>query len=177
MKKSYYQIDTPSGCLREFTKHAYQLLKDTKIPITLVHYISNHNIAVDFPHRNAKDCDSTYVRTLPSALKRIEARCDTEKPSAIYRTEVTKPTSVSYMCVSQPRNIKQIKNMRHKVLQNKRITHDGLYNLVEIAEDMPYFVHCVQIHPDLVCVVGDKDVLNEFDQVLLLDSPSLQLMS
>ena len=108
MKKSYYQIDTPTGCLRDFTKHAYQLLRDDKIPVTLVHYIGNHSIATDFPHRNSKDCDGTYVQTLPSTLKHMEARCDTEKPSAIYRTEVTKPTFVSMMCVSQPRNIKQV---------------------------------------------------------------------
>jgi len=48
---------------------------------------------------------------------------------------------------------------------------------LEIAIDMPDFVHSVCIHPDLVCVIGQKALLNEFDQVLLLDSPSYQLLS
>ena len=38
---------------------------------------------------------------------------------------------------------------------------------------MPDFVHSVCVHPDLVCVIGQKALLNEFDQVLLLDTPSI----
>ena len=81
------------------------------------------------------------------------------------------------MSTSQLCNIKQVENVRHKVIQEKRITHDSLFNLAEIATDMTDFVHSLHIHPDLVCVVGQKALLNEFDQVLLLRSPSPQLLS
>ena len=177
MKKTYYQIDTPNGGLPTFTKHAYQLLTDTVNPLILVQYIGDETVAVDFPHGNSKNSDSKYVRTMPSVLKHIESRCDKEKPSTIYRSEVTKSSPISHMSTSQPRNIKQVENLRHKVIQEKRITHDSLYNLVEIAIDMPDFVHSLNIHPDLVCVVGQKALLNEFDRVLLLRSPSPQLIS
>ena len=42
---------------------------------------------------------------------------------------------------------------------------------------MPHFVHSVRIHPDLVCVIGQIALLNKFDRVLVLDSPSHQLLS
>ena len=42
---------------------------------------------------------------------------------------------------------------------------------------MPDFVHLVCIHPDLVCVVGQTALLTEFNRVLMLDSPSPQLIS
>ena len=177
IKKSYYQINTPAGGLPTFTKHAYQLLTNKINPLVLVHYIGDESVAVDFPHGNSKDSDSKYVRTMPSVLKHIESRCDKEKPSVIYRSEVTKSSPISHMSTLQPRNIKQVENIRHKVIQEKRITYDSLYNLAEIAADMPDFVHSLHIHPDLVCVVGQKALLNEFDRVLLLRSPSPQLLS
>ena len=154
--------------------NCYQILT---ILLHLFTTFGDQSIAIDFPHGNCKHTDSNYVRTMPSVLKRIEDRCDNEKPSAIYRSEVTKASSISHMSTSQPRNIKQIENFRHKVIQSKRISHDSLYNLAEIAEDMPCFVHSIRIHPSLVCVVGEKSLLNEFDRVLLLDSPSPQLIS
>jgi len=70
------------------------------------------------------------VRTMPSVLKSLEAICEHEKPSAVYRLDFSKMTSISHMCTMQPRNTKQVENLRHKVLKNKRITHDDLYNLV-----------------------------------------------
>lgn len=163
MKKTYYQIDTPAEGLPTFTKHAYQLLSDTNNSVTLVHYIGDQSVAVDFTHGYSKHGDSKYVRTMLSVLKHIEVRCDKEKPSAIYQSEITKSSSISHMSTLQSRNIKQVENLRHKVIQNKRIMHDSLYNLVEISIDMPNFVHSVRIHPDLVCTVGQKALLNEFD--------------
>ena len=42
---------------------------------------------------------------------------------------------------------------------------------------MPSFVHLSKTHPDLTCMCGEKAVLDELDCVLLLDSPSQQLLS
>ena len=43
--------------------------------------------------------------------------------------------------------------------------------------DLPNFVHKIITHPDLLCVFGQRDILNEMDIVLQLDSPSPQLLS
>ena len=79
------------------------------------------------------------------------------------------------MTVLQPRNDKQVENIRTKQLQKHHISHDALYNLHEMAVDMPDFIHTIHTHPDLVCVCGQRALLEEL--VLLLNSPSGQLLS
>ena len=84
---------------------------------------------------------------------------------------------LTHMSVLQPRNDKQVENIRTKELQKHRISHDALYNLHEMAVDMPDFIHTIHTHPDLVCVCGQRALLEEMDRVLLLNSPSAQLLS
>ena len=91
------------------------------------------DVSIDFPLGNSKHNESSYVRTMPSVLRNLEARSESEKSRAVYLSEITKASSTSHMSTLQPRNTKQVENLRHKVLENKRITHDGLYNVTEIA--------------------------------------------
>ena len=51
IKKSYFQLDTPKGASASFTKHAYQLMDPT---ITLIQYLGDEKVAVEFAHGNAK---------------------------------------------------------------------------------------------------------------------------
>lgn len=57
-------------------------------PITLIHYLGNESVAVEFSHGNSKDKESNYVRKMPSILKHLEARCEDEKSSAVYKSEI-----------------------------------------------------------------------------------------
>ena len=83
----------------------------------------------------------------------------------------------SHIPILQPRNSKQVENIRFKQLQSQRLSRDALYNLYEMAIDLPDPVHTIHTHPDLVCVLGRRAVLDEMDRVLLLDTPSPQLLS
>ena len=58
----------------------------------------------------------------------------------------------------------------------QRISHDALHSLYEMAVDVPDFIHAIRTHPDLVCVCGQRELLEDQDGVLLLDSPSAQLI-
>lgn len=58
-----------------------------------------------------------------------------------------------------------------------RISQDALYNLHEIAYDLPEFVWVIQTYPDLVCVCGMKEVLDQLDCLLLINSTLTQLLS
>ena len=71
----------------------------------------------------------------------------------------------------QPQNSQQVENIRNKKLREQRITHDALYNLHEIATDMPDFVHKIETHPYMLCICGKGTILEEFEKVLLLQSP------
>jgi len=73
-------------------------------------------------------------------------------------------------------NMKQLRNLHHKKLQLSRISHDDMYNLHEIAYDIPGYIHKIITFPDLVCVCGVQEVLEELDKTLLLGS-SDQLLS
>ena len=52
-----------------------------------------------------------------------------------------------------------------------------MYNLHEIAYDLPEFVWFIQTYPDLICICGTKEILNQLDRVLLIDSSLPQLLS
>jgi len=80
----------------------------------------------------------------------------------------------THLAVKQPRDIKQIENIRSGILARQRLSHDGILNLHDLAIDMPDFLHSIHT---LVCVCGQKDIIDEMDRVLLLPSPSHQLLS
>ena len=80
------------------------------------------------------------------------------------------------MPVKQPRNTKQVKIMRSELLEKHRLLYDSLYNLHELASDVPDFVQSIRTHPDLVCVCGSKALHDELDRVLMVDSPSALVM-
>jgi len=49
------------------------------------------------------------------------------------------------------------------------LSHDGILNLPNLAIDIPDFFHTIYTHPDLVCICGEKDVINEMDKVSPFD--------
>ena len=53
--------------------------------------------------------------------------------------------------VTTPRNMKQLRNLHYKQVQLSRISHDDMYNLHEIAYDIPGYIHKIITFPDLVC--------------------------
>ena len=116
-------------------------------------------------------------RTCQSVLCSIKNECAVSSTAKVYRRSITNKTPTSHLSVLQARNSQQVENRRNKKLREQRISHDSLYNLHEIALDMPEFVHKVKTYPDMLCKCGHKAILDELDTVLLLQSPSPQLMS
>ena len=68
--------------------------------------------------------------------------------------------------------MKQLRNMRYKSLHQSRISQDTLYNLHELAYDITGYVWKIITYPDLICVFGMQELLDELDRVLLLESDS-----
>ena len=133
--KSCFQVSTPRGSSREFLHQSYELLPSNHLVV--VHYLGNENAANNFPHGNVKHTTREHVRTCPSVLKSLDVKCGESSTSKIYKSLITKLPAVSHMPVLQPRNSKQVENVRVKKLQDQRISHDALYNLHELAVDMP----------------------------------------
>ena len=182
VKKTYFQIDTPdNGASNQFTKHAYQLLSPTsdKGDAVLIHYLGDEAVAVDFPHGNTSHVQSrkVHVRTCPSVIKDLKESCAHDTAAIVYRKFVADIPPSSHTAVLHTKDTRQVKNIKSQQQRMLKLTHDSLYNLHEIAVDMPEFVHTIVTHPDLVCVCGNKELLQEFDRVLLLQSPVPQLLS
>ena len=109
----------------------------------------------------------------------MKQACTVSTASKVYKSSVTKVCGETddHLAVLQPRDQKQVQNVRMNELKSRRISHDALYNMHELAIDMPNFIHTIRTHPDLVCVCGHSAILEELDRVLLLDSSLPQLLS
>ena len=70
--------------------------------------------------------------------------------------------------VELPRNLKQLTNLRFKCLNQSRISRDALFNIHEIAYDNPGFIWKITTYPDLLCIIGMQEILEEVDRVLSL---------
>ena len=58
------------------------------------------------------------------------------------------------VAVQVPRNVKQLPNLRFKHLHQTRISLDALYNIHELAYDIPGFMWRITTFPDLLCICG-----------------------
>ena len=157
---------------------ANQLVAPNNTSTVLIHYIGDEKEVVDFPHGNASNqTGRPHIRTCPSVLKSLQEACKHTTTAKAYKSHVTKVPPPTHMPVLQPQNSKQVQNITSKQLQKQRLSHDALYNLHELAVDLPDFVHAICTHPHLVCICINKELLDELDCVLLVQSPSPQLLS
>ena len=98
-------------------------------------------------------------------MSHLHEKCKTDTPAKLYKSEITSVPSGEYIPILQPRNLRQVQNVRCKQQQKKRISHDGLYKLHEIAIDISEYIHEIHTFPDLVCILGQKAMLDEMDRV------------
>ena len=127
------------------------------------------------------NCNNTinekpYIRTLPSTIRKLEADVATNTAGVLYKKEISSNVQPELIPVKLPQNIKQLRNLRYKSLHRSRISHDSLYNIHELAYDINGFIWKITTYPDLICIFGMKELLDELDKVLILDSEH-QLLS
>ena len=71
----------------------------------------------------------------------------------------------------------KVRNIKMTINKQNSISHDALYNIHEIAYDLPDFVWTIQTYPDLIVVCGMKDIMDQMDHILQIESQSRQLFS
>ena len=166
VKKVHYVCVTLHGKDKSFKRLAYSLLDNTN-NLTLVHYLGDHSIAVQFPHGNSKQ-SKVYYRTCPSLL--LEEGKINESPANAYKELVSKASCSSlHQPVLVPRNIKQIRNAQAKERQLTRLSHDAIVNLHALAADLEDYVLKIDTFPDLVVVCGFKDLFQQLDNLISLN--------
>lgn len=176
VKKTYFHVATESGSSNSFVKHCYQRLSPDNIVV--IHYLGDDTCVGDQPHGNSKREEARpHIRTCPSVLRDLSEECKYSKAANAYRRQIASVRYPTHVAVKQPRNVTQVRNVRSQVLNKQRLSHDSLYNLHEIAINLSDYVHIIRTHPDLICVCGQKGLLDEMDRMLIVNSPLPQLLS
>ena len=143
--------------------------------MVLIHYLGDESIAEHFPHRNSQH-NKIYYRTYPSVISKVATAHDL--PGNVYKKAIsTSSCSGQHHPHAMPRNSQQVLNAQHKERQRFRLTHDGIYNLHELAYDLGSFVKTITTYPDLVLVCGLDEFTQELDMLLELASEKPQLLS
>ena len=156
IQKMYFDADTPKGPSKTFQRHGYHLIGDKTY--TLLHYLGDEGAAVDFCHRSSKHREHQFfARMCPSQMKKFKDLCAVDKANVVYKREVHVASlhhDPELVPVKALRNMKQLRNGRYSQLQRLRFSRDDLYNLHEIAYDIPGFTRKITTFSDLVCVCG-----------------------
>ena len=116
---------------------------------------------------STKENTQPFFRTCPSYLKKCEYLLEGKKPNIVYKQEIATTNCNSKLApVMTPRKLKQLRNLRFKSLNFTRISCDALYNLHEIAFDLPNFVWKITTFPDLVCICGLEELTDDINKLL-----------
>ena len=164
--KKYYHKLSRQGT---FTRHGWWLIDNPHL--LLVHYIGNEAEYQPEPHGNAHDSSRPYVRTCPSVLKHIST--SQKGPIATYQKEVTRQVQPELEAVLKPRNLRQVQNTQHQERQSRRLTHDDYYNMMLVAFELQDYVFQIVTYPHLMCFVGLKEILDDFNKLLEIDANSI----
>lgn len=62
-----------------------------------------------------------------------------------------------------------MKNHLYKARNDKRLSNDYLYNLIEMSYELETFNKQIDIYPSFVCLSALDDILQEFNALLLYD--------
>ena len=76
--------------------------------------------------------------------------------------------SGEYQGVLNPRNAEQVRN---------RLSHDQIYNTLQLAYHLEDCVHQLSIFPDLQCFMANKELLQELNKFLHVKSDIVPLLS
>ena len=77
--------------------------------------------------------------------------------------------------VLTPRNIKQIKNFQVQKRASQRISKDDVGNLLELAYQLNDFVWDIDVYPELDVVIGLKEMMDIFNELLTTQSDKFQI--
>lgn len=139
LRKMYFSLDGPEGPSKDFQRYAYQLIHSKLV--TLIHYLGDENVAVDLDHGNAKyNIEKKYIMTCSSYFNTSNPLVKTNTASVVYKKAIAETCDPDSVSICTPRNMKQLRNLRFQHLQQIRISHDTLFNLHEIAYDIPGFI-------------------------------------
>ena len=107
---------------------------------------------------------------MSTTIASIKEQVVNEYPAKVYKKMVVKSMSGEDQPILNPRDLQQVSNIKKRVDKANRLSHDDLYNLVELSYHLSDFVRNVTIFPDLLCMAASSNLLQELDRLLHLKS-------
>ena len=76
-----------------------------------------------------------------------------------------------------PRNSKQVENLAAAKADKRKLSHDSIYNTLQLAFQLEGFVHQIDLYPSLTIVLGMKEAIEDFNNLLTIKQPDTLFMS
>ena len=139
---------------------------------TLVQFVGDHTVSIDFPHGNAKKRNQPYHRSAPSLLRDLEV--GDHQPAQEYHQRVTQAEpSLQHQTLRVPRNTDQIRSAR-KLFKKMTEGVDIFTKLNKLAlnyED----IRLLMTIPDLLVVSIQPDMLSQIKEIFKIDYDTARL--
>ena len=130
----------------------------------MIHYIGDSTLSKPYSHGNALKQTRLHFRTKPSVLRKAEEKVEENTSHKVYKQMINEATNGNE-ATSKPKDLQQVQNLRKKVKQENMLSKDAIINAHVIAYDDNGFVWQIQTHPDLLIIIGLKELLNELSQL------------
>ena len=160
-----------------FQRRMY-MLKQGSVTYRFVQYIGDETCFVPRVHGNGIN-GHNYRRTFPSVLRHVkESSSSDSNPSSVFKKNQTgNQVKGSLQGRANLRSPSQVKFQLRTARNEKRLSHDELYSTLELMYHIEGFVHELAIGPDLRCVLGIEDLLQELNLLLQVESDEKLYMS
>ena len=137
-----------------------------KPDLTLLQFVGDHTLSVDFPHGNSKKSNMPYHRSAPQLIRELEV-CSS-KPAKVYNEKVAEASSdIAGQRLRVPRNLAQVRNARQNY---KKITVgvDSFTNLHNLALSYPDITFLATV-PDLILVMISPEMKDQAKEIFKVD--------
>ena len=144
----------------------------------IFHYTGDEKVFSGLPHGNSKNPQKIFSRSCSSNLERIKRDLETGQTSGKVYNNLKGTFDGTEAAVNAPRNLRQVQNMYQQLVRKKRLTQDDLYNTLELAYQLDGFVMQIDIFPSLLLVLGLKEAIKDFNDLLHIkrdDKPFLSI--
>ncbi|XP_060607618.1 uncharacterized protein LOC132759787 [Ruditapes philippinarum] len=174
--RTFFKISNQGIASLNFTKHVFRFLDDDYNNRTLIAYYGDSEAYQGLPHGNRKRNNRQHKRTKPSVMNNIKCNALSEKPKQMIdkmRSEASPESKIQG--VSVPRNDKQIRNIQAKIRNENKLSHDSLYSLHILVEQLENYILSIKTTPDLEVILGNSEMLDELNRLLQLNDQNVEL--
>ena len=145
----------------DFVRHEYQLADNDRY--YLIQYTGNESAYQSLSHKTSKNSSNTHYRTCPSVIDEIKKEAQNHITAGkIYNKMKSKNVDGEETASGVPKNQSQVKNHVRLERENMRLSHDDIYNTVELHYHLNDYVLQLDMLPSFACVLGLKEVLTDF---------------